>query len=41
MTCFCDIHLKRLTSHMKKYGNFGIGLKKNGGLMLVYSLFNI
>ncbi|MGN4777462.1 abortive infection system antitoxin AbiGi family protein [Bacillus cereus group sp. MYBK217-2] len=32
MTCFCDIHLKRLTSHMKKYGDFGIGLKKEWGI---------
>ncbi|WP_179958934.1 abortive infection system antitoxin AbiGi family protein [Bacillus sp. AY2-1] len=32
MTCFCDIHLKRLTPHMTKYGEFGIGLKKEWGI---------
>lgn len=29
MTCFCDIFLNRLYPHMKNYGHYGIGLKKN------------
>ncbi|MCU5537234.1 abortive infection system antitoxin AbiGi family protein [Bacillus cereus] len=32
MTCFCDIHLKRLNPHMEKYGKFGIGLEKDWGI---------
>ncbi|KAB7635297.1 abortive infection system antitoxin AbiGi family protein [Bacillus sp. B3-WWTP-C-10-D-3] len=32
MTCFCDIHLKRLGDHMFKYGGFGIGLEKEWGI---------
>ncbi|MEK4409389.1 abortive infection system antitoxin AbiGi family protein [Bacillus sp. FSL L8-0642] len=32
MTCFCDIHLKRLNPHMIKYGGFGIGLEKIWGI---------
>lgn len=32
MTCFCDIHLKRLDHHMIKYGRFGIGMEKDWGI---------
>ncbi len=28
MTCFCDINLTKLNLHAKKYGKFGIGIKK-------------
>lgn len=28
MSCFCDIPLNKLTSHMEFYGDFGIGLDK-------------
>lgn len=32
MSCFCDIHLKKLEAHMDKYGYFGIGLNKEWGI---------
>lgn len=40
MVCFCDIFLNRLRPHMKNYGRYGIGLKKdhliNSGLNPVF-----
>lgn len=29
MVCFCDIFINRLRPHMKNYGKYGIGLKKD------------
>ncbi|CAK6472698.1 hypothetical protein BFRIG_01891 [Peribacillus frigoritolerans] len=32
MSCFCDIHLNKLVSHMSNYGQYGIGLSKQWGI---------
>jgi hypothetical protein len=32
--CFCDLPLKRHKEHRKKFGSYGIGLKKNWGLKI-------
>ena len=32
MSCFCDIHLKKLEDHMFNYGDFAIGLSKEWGI---------
>lgn len=33
MICFCDIPLNLNNLHKKEYGNYGIGLKKNWGIL--------
>lgn len=32
MSCFCDIHLKKLVKHMNFYGSCGIGINKEWGI---------
>jgi hypothetical protein len=32
MTCFCDISLSQISNHIKTYGNYGIGMKKEWGI---------
>lgn len=33
MTCFCDISLSQISNHIKTYGNYGIGMKKEWGII--------